>query len=98
MTDTDFKSWIESNVETADIVNVWQLYQAVQHESEYHPFVCSKNNGRLFVKKSSSLFDETLMISSPEAKNAFLKMLNYFYADLGGVELAYAVDKHMEKD
>ena len=38
------------------------------------------------------------MISSPEAKNAFLKMLNYFYADLGGVELAYAVDKHMEKD
>jgi len=96
MTHSNFKDWIEGNIHIPDITETWSAYQTVSTENDYHPFNIGRNGTRLFLKKDGN--DEALMISGEDAKQTFLKMLDYYYAEQGGVEMAKAVEHHNEKD
>lgn len=95
-TTSDFENWL-GNLQETDIEGAHNLYESVTGRTEMGGFSCSENNGRLFVK--SDFNDDTLMLASEKAKEAFLKKLDNDYGgDFGWVGGNYEFKRSMEKD
>jgi len=80
-TTTQFQDWLD-NLDETHTEEMYNLQQSIIHETQMGSFTCSKNNGRLFVKYLPT--NETLMLSTSKAKNAFLTKLDKDYAGLFG--------------
>jgi len=96
-TTTDFNEWLDSLHET-DINEIYYLYQSINSNTEMGGYSCSSNEREQYFVTSFDN-DNTLMLASDKAKQAFLKKLDHEYGgDFGWVGGAYEFARSMEKD
>ncbi len=97
-TTTEFDNWLDA----ADIEGheeVYSLYSAVSDISEVGMYKCSENNNKYFL--SASHIDDTLMLASEKAREAFLAEIEsrFGIADFGGdIESWHGYMHAMSKD
>lgn len=94
---TDFEQWLDENVDGNDYIDVYSVYCTVNEGMGQGGYEIKKNqsNGRLFVTGPG---ENTLMIASDKAKEAFLKMIEDRYCEDMDIEGYYAFHHAMEKD
>lgn len=95
---TDFEAWLDE-ADPDDFEEIYGLYCTVKDEEPSAWYQCSrsKDKQRLFVKGSHT--EDTLMLASDKAKNAFLSLLVSRYCDSDGdMEMWYGFKRAMAKD
>lgn len=93
---TDFDEWLEEAVDGDDYNDVYNLYQTISEEVNYGGFEISINNGRWFLKSGNC--DDTLMISTENARDTLLNIIEDRYCEDMGIEGYYAFHHGMEND
>lgn len=96
-TTTEFDCWLDM-ADPDDHEEVYALHQAVSNIEESGIYSCSSNNGRYFIKADH--VEDTLMLASDKARNAFLSILESRYGaeEFGGIEGWYGYKRAIAKD
>lgn len=97
---TDFKDWVTFGIATEDFDEIYNLYNAVLNCEEWGSCSCTErqtSTGKQYIVKCDYV-DETLVLASPKAKEAFLKHVEDTYAGDMGIEGEYTFRRAMEKD
>ena len=95
---TDFDAWLDQ-ADPEGYEEVYALYRAIVDCDEVGRYQCnaSQDGTKWFVKASSA--DDTLMLASIEAKDAFVKHVDSKYGDSElDMESWYHFNRNMEKD
>ena len=97
---TDFKDWITFGISTEDFDEIHSLYNAILNCEEWGNYSCTErqtSTGKQYIVKCDSVH-ETLVLTSPKAKEDFLKHIEDTYASDLGIEGEYAFRRAMKKD
>ena len=94
---TEFDAWLDA----ADVEGheeVYALYYAVSNREEMGMYKCDVSNGKYLVSADNT--DDTLMLVSDEALNAFLSKIESSFGidDFGDIEGWYAYNRAMARD
>ncbi|MDD5486633.1 MAG: hypothetical protein PHW65_03675 [Dehalococcoidales bacterium] len=94
---TDFNIWLEQ-ADPEDFEDVYCLYHAVKDKENYGLYECKKSkDGKLFIKADHT--EETLMLASQKAIDAFLNLIERRYVDPGmEIEGWYEFHRAMAKN
>ena len=95
MTTTDFQAWLDQ----ADLdghEEIYNLYRAIVDVDHIGTYSCSMNNGKYFVKGEH--VEDTLMLASEKAKDAFLIEFQKGQGIEGDIEGWYSYKRAMSKD
>lgn len=94
---TDFNAWFLFHG-MEDYNDVYCLYRSVYDVDQYGIFstVKGRTEGTYFVK--STICDDTLMLASEKARDAFLSTIRIKFCDDMDIEAYYAIHREMEKN
>lgn len=94
---TDFDLWLEQ-ADPDHIEEIYCLYHAVADKENWGLYQCkTSDDGKVFIKGDHT--EDTLMLASPKAVDAFLSLIEKKYVDSDlEIEGWYAYHRAMEKN
>lgn len=94
---TDFDLWLD-NVDLSDFNDVYSLYHSVSGIEDWGSFRTERGRGSQNLLVHSYDCDESLLLASDKARDAFLKKIEDKYCEGMDIESYYGYHHAMEKD
>ena|ERR1700740_1708305 len=92
---TDFTQWLDAaDVSDLTTQEMYHLYHSIAEKTEYAPWHVSIAGEKLFIK--ADYFEESLMIASEKARDAFLELLRNKFFGGWDVESWYGYNSALE--